>query len=184
MSMFQLDQLKEKGVPEIDTIEVTLDNAGSKTAFELRSWLVREKEFNDKDFHSVNVKTLMQKCVQVLLKRREDKLKLIEETREKKEESGEIETLAAKLARQKAERKQAAIERSKARQADPDYFAGVVKATEEGQAVVEDFKKNEAETVQILEEGEDPHPPDEGTNNDDPFRPDYLKGSRQKIFSR
>jgi hypothetical protein len=182
--MFQLDTLQEKDIPSIDAIVMTQQNVGSKTAFELRSWLVREKEFNEKDFATVNVKTLMQKVVQVLLKRKEDELKNIEQIREQKEESGEIETLAAKLTRQKAERKQAAIERSKARQADPSYFEGIKKSTEEGKAIVEDFKKSEAETAQILEEGEDPHPPDEGATNDDPFRPDYLKKNRNKIFSR
>ena len=88
MSIFTLKQPEVRETPDVASIQINQDNVHSKSAFELRQWLVREKEFNEADFTSINEKTLMQKVVQVLLKRQEAALKAKEDKRIKAEESG------------------------------------------------------------------------------------------------
>lgn len=127
---------------------ITLDNVHALTIFQLRQELTRRGIFDDIFGHEgekrrINYNNCLEVMVGELLKEKDERekkhaLELEEKMRLGKPLDGattplEDETLQQRLAREKNERKQAAIERSKKRQADRQYFAAR-KATNEKHA--------------------------------------------------
>jgi len=182
MSAFTLAQPEAPKTVDVASLNPTMDTVHSMSVFELRQWLTREGEFKESEFREVNQKTLMQKAVQVLLSRSASKVQEKEDSKKAAEEKGEVETLQQRLTRQKAERKAAAIARSKARQTDSSYFKQVQVSNDEGKKALEEKKQEGQAEVEVGDEEEEA--PEVETQDDDPFRPDWKKGQRNKIFTR
>lgn len=118
---------------------ITLNNAASLSIYQLRQELTRRGIFDD-TFGSDGEKRRItfESCLQVLVaelikeKNEAERIRavIIEEGR-----SAPGETITEKLAREKEERKKAALERSAARQAEKDYFESRKKANEEAAAI-------------------------------------------------
>ena len=120
----------------------TLLNVDTKTTFELRHWLVRnsglgteQKEFEanfEAQYGQLMHSNFLKACVSIINQRNEDAQRAKDEEQKRKEESGEVETVAQRLARQKAERKAAAVERSRLRQQSEGYFTDAKQANQKG----------------------------------------------------
>lgn len=150
---------------------ITIQNAGLCTAYELRQELNRRNAF-DLDENKVNFKSLLQRLM----------VELVKDEAQKDAEKIESTTMAATAARDAAkaerERKKAeALERSRQRQANPDYFAKKGEANVEG-AVLREKSREEASVATEVEEETVDEPV-----NDDPFRT-YTSKSKNKIFVR
>jgi hypothetical protein len=108
---------------------ITLENVHNASLFELRQSLMARGHFKADYEGEITYELLMHKMVQLLKEAKETKeAARIEEIETKNKtgatkENGGVETLAEKLAREKAERKAEAVERSRQRQADKAYFA-------------------------------------------------------------
>lgn len=128
----------------------------------------------DIDDDKVNFKSLLQRLMVELVAEEnavvEKKTKAIDDAA----------AAAREAAKAERERKKAeALERSKARQANPEYFKQRVEVNEEGMAAKEKAKQELKELpVETFEEGEE----SEGeAQSDDPFRT-YTKKNKNKIF--
>ena len=125
-----------------DDASWTLLNVDTKSTFEMRHWLVRnagmgteQKEFEanfEARYGKLMQTTFLQACVSIISQRIEDAQRTVDEEQTRKEESGEVETVAQRLTRQKEERKAAAMERSRLRQQGEGYFDEAKKANEKG----------------------------------------------------
>tara|TARA_A100001015_G_scaffold318533_1_gene438694 strand:+ start:468 stop:926 length:459 start_codon:yes stop_codon:yes gene_type:complete len=98
----------------------TLDNVSTLTLYELRQNLDARNAYDEARDGRASFKLFLKLCVEMLVD--DQKKKEAEEARVKEAEDAGKETLQERLARQKAERKRAAMERSKARQQQPGYF--------------------------------------------------------------
>jgi hypothetical protein len=125
-----------------DDASWTLLNVDTKSTFEMRHWLVRnaglgteQKEFEvnfEARYGKLMQTTFLQACVSIISQRIEDAQRAVDEEQTRKEDSGEVETVAQRLTRQKEERKAAAMERSRLRQQGEGYFDEAKKANEKG----------------------------------------------------
>ena len=164
-------------VKSMSTKIITIENAASCSPYELRQELVKRNAF-DLEESKVQFKTLLQRLMVELVK---DKEKLEEEKVMAAQESAQAVRDAAKAERE--EKKRLALEKSKARQADPNYFANRVasnEAAKQKQKAVDEAKKIvdlDARVDGDEEEGEAALV----AEADDPFR-SYQSKSRSKIF--
>jgi len=118
---------KEQAKKLNDEIEVvTLKNASTLTIYQLRQELTRRGVFDevfgaDGEKRHINTESCLQVLVAELVKEKDAAdLKRAAELEAARAPQGE--SLQAKLAREKEERKQAALERSQKRQEDKTYF--------------------------------------------------------------
>ncbi|GMI15252.1 hypothetical protein TrVE_jg257 [Triparma verrucosa] len=162
---------------------ITSSNVHNLSLFELRQSLKARGEFLDDYEGPINFEILLNRMVALL---GEDKAKedreIIEALEKKKlgaeKEDGTVETLQEKLARKKLERKAAAIERSRQRQADKKYFEEKKKLNDEAEKEVgkNKNKKLEGEAGEVVEdgagegEGEGGEKKVGGGDDDDPFK--------------
>ena len=121
--------------------EWTLDNCYTMTIYQVRQELTRRGIFDEifgaeGEKRRISLNACLEVLVGELVKEKEerDRLRLAEVEAAKLADAEEGETLAQKLAREKAERKQAALERSKQRQASKAYFEERKKVNEENPA--------------------------------------------------
>jgi hypothetical protein len=159
-------------------LDVTLANIHTKNVFELRQWLEKTNRFDAAKIGNVTHDKLMHFGMQILTIEKDVALaKKVEEVKIK-EESGEVETLQARLARQKAERMAAAVERSKQRQQDPAYFAGLKEQNEElkKKKEAEEEARKEAPKVEVVEDEEEEE--EAAPGSDDPFRQTIFQRSK------
>ena len=162
---------------------ITSSNVHNLSLFELRQSLKARGEFLDDYEGPINFEILLNRMVALLGedKAKEDREKI--EALEKKKlgaekEGGTVETLQEKLARQKLERKAAASERSRQRQADKKYFEEKKKLNDEAEKEVgkNKNKKLEGEAGEVVEdgagegEGEEGEKKVGGGDDDDPFK--------------
>lgn len=134
-----------------DDASWTLGNVDTKSTFELRHWLVRnaglgtEQEEFEKNFEAKFGRCLHPNFLHAAvctIRERDETARVAKEAEVKrKEESGEVETLQQRLARQKAERKAAAIARSQERQRGAEYFARVKAENDQGKEQIEAAKQ-------------------------------------------
>lgn len=153
------------------TTTITIDNVHKLSTYALRQELQKRAiSFQNDDNNNsssyngkvVNHNVLLQKMVQILYKEKE-----VEEEKRNRNESkqdydgkgsifgntyrNETEAIKEKLHKQKMERKKAAIERSKQRQMNKEYFMQKKTANEEGR------KKNIEKERTMIEEFKDAH---------------------------
>lgn len=121
-----------------EATEWTLDNCSTMTIYQVRQELTRRGIFDEVfgpngEKRKIHFNACLEVLVAELVKEKEERDCQRGEEMEKAKLDGahEGETLAEKLAREKAERKQAALERSKQRQADKAYFDERKKLNEE-----------------------------------------------------
>ena len=116
------DMSLPEGVPP-----ATLENAHTLNIYELRQNLEFLGRFDGTQ--AVTADNLLRQIMIVLMEANQVRVtKLVEE--QDAVEAAKGETLQERLARQKAERKAAAVERSEKRQADAAYFEGVKQSNE------------------------------------------------------
>ena len=160
-------ELKSKSKPTGD--EITVHNVGSLSAYDIRQELNRRDAFDFKDEDTVNFRTLLKRLMVELVKDEEKKAQTAEQ-----ENKVKIETEIEKSKRIREEKKRAAIERSKQRQADPNYFKKMAEKN------VQPEKLDTPPTANTSEE-EDVNDNTECSN--DPFQSFTPKG-RPKIYIR
>ena len=146
--------------------EWTLDNCSTMTIYQARQELTRRGIFDevfgaDGEKKRITLKACLQVLVGELVKEKEeaDRQRLAEVEATKLVGAQEGETLAEKLAREKAERKQAALERSKQRQAAKGYFEDRRKLNEENpvkQPPKKSFWEKDSVTVSSAESSVSP----------------------------
>mmetsp|Transcript_20413 Transcript_20413/g.45437 ORF Transcript_20413/g.45437 Transcript_20413/m.45437 type:complete len:177 (-) Transcript_20413:129-659(-) len=152
----------------------TTHNASTSTAFEIRQELLR-RDAMDLDADKCNYKSLLQRLM----------VELVKEENETAEQNTTrvVDEAAAARERAKEERdlkKREALERSQARQADPEYFARRA-ATNEQAAQETKAKAAAAAAVEELEvQGEGGDDEEEEEEEANPFR--TTKKGRSKIF--
>lgn len=104
---------------------------------------------------------------------------------EQKTKAIEDEAAAAReLAKQERDRKkQEALERSKQRQANPDYFKARVETNEEAAASLKEKASLAAtlETTELTSESEQNEEEEDGDQDNDPFRT-YGKRGKNRVF--
>lgn len=163
-------ELKAKETPK--GTEITVHNASTLNAYEIRQELNRRDAFDFKDNDTVNFRTMLKRLMVELVKDEEQKA-IVKE----KESKEKMETSIEKSKRIREEKKQAALERSKQRQTDPEYFKKIaennVKPVKETPTIPGDQEQNE-------EDEEEPH---QELSEVDPFQTFAPKG-RSKIFIR
>lgn len=154
---------------------ITIENACNCSPYELRQELNKRGAF-DIEEKNVTFKTLLQRLMVELVK---DKVEKEEVVVANAHSSALAASQAAKEARE--EKKRLALEKSKARQSDPNYFASRVNSNEEA-------KKRQAEKAAqdaLAAIDGDEELEEEDTDNkaaeNDPFR-SYASKSRSKIF--
>ena len=153
---------------------ITTRNASECNAYELRQELNRRNAFDFKENDTINYRTMLQRLMIELIKDEEnlaaEKARLSQER---------IETEIEKSKRIREEKKREALERSKQRQTNPNYFTQRVEANSTSKAdpinsnsnstvVVEDLSSNENESeVEVI--------------NQNPFE-SFPKKTRSKIY--
>ena len=157
------------------------NTVGNMSTFEIRQELDRRGAMDIPD-KEINHRTLLQRLVKELVQEEEANYnKEVEE----KEKQRMLKLEADKLEREK--KKQAALERSKARRADPNYFANKTNANTEllNQNEINEEKLKNLETQENDDNDgggndNDPFGNDNNDNDDDPFRTSTTK-KRNKI---
>lgn len=162
-------ELKVKEVPKGK--DITVHNASTLSAYDIRQELNRRDAFDFKDDDTVNFRTMLKRLMVELVKDEEEKAVVKEkQSREK------METAIEKSKRIREEKKQAALERSRQRQADPEYFKKIA-----------DNNVKAVKEVPVAESGGDDDQQDQEEREDsgevDPFQTFTPKG-RSKIFIR
>ena len=121
----------------------------------------------------VNFKSLLQRLMVELVA---DENAAIEEKTKQIDDQAAAQREKAKQERE--QKKAEALERSRQRQADPDYFKKRVEVNEEGVAAKE---KAKIEIREMVAEPAQEEESDDEVRNDDPFRT-YTKKSKNRIF--
>lgn len=156
---------------ELDGKKLSTRNVSKLSTYALRQELVR-REALDIPEEQINHNTMLKRLIEELVK---DEAKVTEERTEVVVDTAQQERDAAKALREK--RKQEAIERSKARQAQKGYFSGKQEANETGQKDLDSMSKLAAVSDSAEDGGgeKDLHEPE-----NDPFR-SYKPTGRSKI---
>ena len=142
-------------------------------SFPHRQELVRRNAMDIPE-DKVNFKALLQRLMVELVA---DENAAVEQKTKAIDDAAAAAREAAKADRER--KKAEALERSKARQANPDYFKQRVEVNEEGVAAKEKAKQELKELpIECVEEGD---VSDGEGQSDDPFRT-YTKKSKNKIF--
>jgi hypothetical protein len=158
-------EIKAKESPK--GADITVHNASVLSAYEIRQELNRRDAFDFKDDDTVNFRSMLKRLMVELVKDEENKAIVKEQ-----ESKVKMETALEQSKRIREEKKQAALERSKQRQADPDYFK---KMNEKNvKPVKEELSAADTDTPQDEEDEEE---------EVDPFQTFVPKG-RAKIFIR
>lgn len=159
-------ELKEKESPR--GAEITVHNASVLSAYEIRQELNRREAFDFKDDDVVNFRSMLKRLMVELVKDEENQAVA-------KEQESKVRTESAmeQSKRIREEKKRAAMERSKQRQADPDYFKKI--SENNVKVVVESSSEAEAAAAEEVEDVTDV--------DADPFQTFKPKG-RAKIFIR
>mmetsp|Transcript_26916 Transcript_26916/g.45434 ORF Transcript_26916/g.45434 Transcript_26916/m.45434 type:complete len:190 (-) Transcript_26916:1523-2092(-) len=160
-------ELKAKETPKGK--DITVHNASTLTAYDIRQELNRRDAFDFKDDDTVNFRTMLKRLMVELVKDEEEKA-IVKE----KESKEKMETALEKSKRIREEKKQAALERSRQRQADPEYFKKI-----------SDNNVKPVKEVSAPVTGDDEQDQDEPESSGevDPFQTFVPKG-RSKIFIR
>lgn len=153
-------------------VAITTQTVSKLTTFELRKELER-RGCMDLEDAKINHKALLQRLIQELV--RDESLKAEEKVNADASKLHEERDAEKRLREQ---RKQEALERSRARQSDPAYFQRISELSKEGKEVL-DAKKAEAPAAAE----EDEKDIAEGGAGDDPFRATGKK-TRSKVFVR
>lgn len=162
-------------MPLVEGEILTSLNAHKLTTFELRQELVK-RDALDLPEKEINHRNMMRRLVEELV--RQDNVKVAEHTAVLEKER--LDDLAVRKA-ERERKKQEAIERSKARQANKDYFQSKKEASEKGEQLLKKAKEDPSiEVVQVGEEDDD----EDDDDDDDPFRSykPKKKGLGPKIF--
>lgn len=158
---------------------ITIENAGSCTAFDLRQELVRRGAFDFKSEDQVNFRSLLQRMMTELVK---DKQQTDEERSSRALSSATVQRDAAKEEREK--KKLEAIERSKQRQQAKGYFDQRVEANTTAKNAAEEKLKNQQVTaVESTDDATFDEEEDEAEEEIDPFR-SFTSKSKNKLFIR
>jgi hypothetical protein len=161
-------ELKAKETPK--GADITVHNASTLSAYDIRQELNRRNAFDFKDEDTVNFRTMLKRLMVELVKDEEEKAIVKEQESKQK-----METALEKSKRIREEKKQAALERSRQRQADPEYFKKIADNN------VKPVKEAATEPP-VLSDGEDEEE-EEAQAEVDPFQTFVPKG-RSKIFIR
>lgn len=150
------------------TKTIDLRNVHLLTTYELRQELVRRMAFDFKDEDTVNHRSMLERLIKELVKDEEkktnDKVVALEDERRAARE------LAKK---QREDKKREALDKSKARQSDPEYFKKIAELN---------VKPIPTESLEVVEQvdTEDSSENSNQTATNDPFRIDAKR--RSKIF--
>jgi hypothetical protein len=149
--------------------DITVHNASTLSAYDIRQELNRRNAFDFKDEDTVNFRTMLKRLMVELVKDQEN-IAIVKE----QESKVKMESALEKSKRIREEKKQAALERSKQRQADPNYFKQISENNIKPQ-------KEESPNVTSQEDEEDEE--DAVVEVEDPFQTFVPKG-RSKLFIR
>lgn len=152
--------------------EITVHNASTLSAYDIRQELNRRNCFDFKDEDTVNFRTMLKRLMVELVKDEGERAVTKEQ-----ESKVKMETAMEASKRIREEKKQIALERSRQRQADPEYFKKIV--DNNVKPVKEEQSAEESEGLEREEEQEE----EEEQAEVDPFRSFVPKG-RAKIFIR
>eukprot|EP00981_Chlorochromonas_danica_P002680 scaffold525_cov170-Ochromonas_danica.AAC.4 len=162
---------------------ITVANAGSCSAYELRQELIRREAF-DLEEEKVNFRSLLQRLMVELVK---DEEALQAQRLKEQEESAAAKREEAKKERER--KKAEALERSRQRQADPAYLqsrqtastlaSGSSTPVIAAVGVVDEVKKDDSVTEEGKGSGEDRQKGEE--EEEDVFRA-YKSKSRNKVY--
>lgn len=163
-------EMKVKETPK--GTDITVHNASVLSAYEIRQELNRRGAFDFKDEDTVNFRTMLKRLMVELVNDQENKAIVAEQ-----ESRVKMETTLEKSKRIREEKKQAALERSRQRQADPNYFQKIAETNIK--PVKEKLESPQNDTTQEEEDEEE----EEVSGEVDPFQTFVPKG-RSKIFIR
>mmetsp|Transcript_4763 Transcript_4763/g.7230 ORF Transcript_4763/g.7230 Transcript_4763/m.7230 type:complete len:162 (-) Transcript_4763:122-607(-) len=151
---------------------ITVHNASACTAYELRQELNRRNAFDFGENDTVNYRTMLKRLMVELVKDEEDKA-----NEKVKVISQERETEMEKSKRIREEKKREALERSRQRQSDPNYFKKIAELNKKPEKA-EDNNETTADTQETEEDEED--------NDHTPSNPfdTFPKKGRSKIYVR
>lgn len=135
-----------------DTSEITLENAPFLTIYQLRQELTRRGIFDEifganGEKRHINTEACLQVLISELVREKsESEARHLAELEAARVPEGE--TLKEKLAREKLERKKAALERSAKRQEEKEYFEMRRKANEEAKVKADAKIKTDSSSIQ------------------------------------
>ncbi len=151
---------------------MTVHNASTFNAYEIRQELNRRNAFDFKEDDVVNFRTLLKRLMIELVKDEEQNAIIKEHNNKLK-----IETSMEKSKRIREEKKMEALERSRQRQADPNYFKNISEKNSNKNVKEDDVAAPQPQPEDDVEE-------DQSVGvSDDPFLTFVPKG-RPKIFIR
>ena len=153
-------------------LDLSSRNCGSLTTYEIRQELVHRDALDIPD-KEINHRSMLKRLVEELVKCEQINYEATQEMEAKKREDD----MAARKA-EREKKKAEALERSRARQADKEYFKKKAEMGQEAEMILKEVR--ERTDIEVVKEGEDQQD-DADDDDDDPFRT-YKPKKGQKVY--